>query len=150
MQLFSYELRQINAIDHKCDGQMRRPKPTEIDTLAMHYHNASIEMEGHDFSMEDCKKIITGYMQNDELFVWVDDNDEIIATVQDGIYVTDVGGLHAGLNPISGDFNVQGTGFVIKNGKIDRQKLRQMYTDMQEIQHLMPENTIQYLPLKRD
>lgn len=46
--------------------------------------------------------------------------DEIIATVEDGIYVTDVGGLHAGLNPISGDFNVQGTGFVIKNGKIDR------------------------------
>lgn len=46
--------------------------------------------------------------------------DEIIATVQDGIFVTEVGGLHAGLNPISGDFNVQGTGFVIKNGKIDR------------------------------
>ncbi|MBQ8433663.1 MAG: TldD/PmbA family protein [Clostridia bacterium] len=46
--------------------------------------------------------------------------DEIIATVEDGIYVTDVGGLHAGLNPISGDFNVQGSGFVIKNGKIDR------------------------------
>ena len=89
MQLFSYELRQINAIDHKCDGQMRRPKPTEIDTLAMHYHNASNEMEGHDFSMEDCKKIITGYMQNDELFVWVDDNDQIIATVNktlDGNY----------------------------------------------------------------
>ena len=46
--------------------------------------------------------------------------DEIIATVEDGIYLTDVGGLHAGLNPISGDFNVQGSGFVIKNGKIDR------------------------------
>ena len=46
--------------------------------------------------------------------------DQIIATVQDGIYLTEVGGGHAGLNPISGDFNVQGTGFVIKNGKIDR------------------------------
>ena len=89
MQLFSYELRQINAIDHKCDGQMRRPKPTEIDTLAMHYHNASNEMEGHDFSMEDCKNIVEGYMQNDELFVWVDDNDEITATankILDGNY----------------------------------------------------------------
>ena len=89
MQLFSYELRQINAIDHKCDGRMRRPKTTEIDTLAMHYHNASMEMEGHDFSMEDCKKIITGYMQNDELFVWVDDNDQITATankILDGNY----------------------------------------------------------------
>lgn len=89
MSLFSYELRQINTINYKCDGHMRRPKPTEIDTLAMHYHNASIEMEGHDFSLEDCKKIITGYIQNDELFVWVDDNDEIVATankILDGDY----------------------------------------------------------------
>lgn len=46
--------------------------------------------------------------------------DEIIATIEDGVYVTEVGGLHAGLNPISGDFNVQASGFIIKDGKIDR------------------------------
>ena len=46
--------------------------------------------------------------------------DQIIASVENGIFVTEVGGLHAGLNPISGDFNVQATGFVIKNGQIDR------------------------------
>lgn len=46
--------------------------------------------------------------------------DEIISTVENGVYITEVGGLHAGLNPISGDFNVQSTGFVIKDGKIDR------------------------------
>lgn len=46
--------------------------------------------------------------------------DEIIATVEDGIFVTEVNGLHAGLNPISGDFNVQASGFTIKNGKLDR------------------------------
>ncbi len=45
--------------------------------------------------------------------------DEIIATVEDGIYITEVNGLHAGLNPISGDFNVQSSGFLIKNGKLD-------------------------------
>ena len=44
--------------------------------------------------------------------------DEIIATVEKGIYVTDVAGLHAGLNPISGDFNVQSKGFLIENGKL--------------------------------
>lgn len=44
--------------------------------------------------------------------------DEIIATVDDGIYVCEVNGLHAGLNPISGDFNVQASGFEIKNGKV--------------------------------
>ncbi len=46
--------------------------------------------------------------------------DEIIASVENGIYVTEVNGLHAGLNPISGAFNVQASGFVIKDGKIDR------------------------------
>lgn len=46
--------------------------------------------------------------------------DEIIATVEDGLYITDVQGLHAGLNPISGDFNVQSKGFLIKNGKLDQ------------------------------
>lgn len=46
--------------------------------------------------------------------------DEIIATVDNGIFVTEVNGLHAGLNPISGAFNVQASGFVIKDGKIDR------------------------------
>lgn len=44
--------------------------------------------------------------------------DEIIATVNDGIYITEVNGLHAGLNPISGDFNVQSSGYLIKDGKI--------------------------------
>ena len=45
--------------------------------------------------------------------------DEIIATIEDGIFITQVNGLHAGLNPISGDFNVQSAGFIIKNGKLD-------------------------------
>lgn len=55
------------------------------------------------------------YLEQGEL-----SKDEIIASVENGIFVTEVGGLHAGLNPISGDFNVQATGFVIKNGQIDR------------------------------
>ena len=46
--------------------------------------------------------------------------DEIISTVEEGIYITEVNGLHAGLNPISGDFNVQSSGYMIKNGKIDK------------------------------
>lgn len=44
--------------------------------------------------------------------------DEIISTVKEGIYLTEVNGLHAGLNPISGDFNVQSCGFMIRDGKI--------------------------------
>lgn len=44
--------------------------------------------------------------------------EEVIATVKKGIYVTEVNGLHAGLNPISGAFNVQASGFMIEDGKI--------------------------------
>ena len=44
--------------------------------------------------------------------------DEIIATVEDGLYITDVQGLHAGLNPVSGDFSAQASGFRIEQGKI--------------------------------
>lgn len=46
--------------------------------------------------------------------------DQIIETIDEGIFVTEVNGLHAGLNPISGDFNVQASGFTIKNGKLER------------------------------
>lgn len=42
--------------------------------------------------------------------------EEIIKTVDKGILVTEVNGLHAGLNPISGAFNVQGSGYLIENG----------------------------------
>lgn len=45
---------------------------------------------------------------------------ELFEEVGDGVYITDVTGLHAGLNPQSGNFSLQSTGFLIKNGKRDR------------------------------
>ncbi|MGN1317427.1 MAG: TldD/PmbA family protein [Lachnospirales bacterium] len=44
--------------------------------------------------------------------------DELIADVENGIYITDVTGLHAGANSISGDFSLAAEGFKIENGKI--------------------------------
>lgn len=44
--------------------------------------------------------------------------EELIASIEDGIYITDISGLHAGLDIISGDFNVQSSGRLIKNGKL--------------------------------
>ena len=35
----------------------------------------------------------------------------------EGIYVTDLAGLHAGANPITGEFSLAATGFVIEDGK---------------------------------
>ena len=48
------------------------------------------------------------------------DREELFKDVGDGVYITDVQGLHAGLNPQSGNFSLQSTGFLIKNGKLDR------------------------------
>ena len=46
--------------------------------------------------------------------------DELVSEVKDGILITEVTGLHAGANAISGDFSLAAEGFVIKNGKIGR------------------------------
>lgn len=46
--------------------------------------------------------------------------DDMVSSVENGVYVTSVQGLHAGLNPISGSFNLQSSGFMIENGKITK------------------------------
>ena len=46
--------------------------------------------------------------------------DEILQQVSNGIYVTDVQGLHAGLNAISGDFSLSASGFLIEDGKVTK------------------------------
>ena len=43
--------------------------------------------------------------------------EELFQEVGNGVYITDVSGLHAGLNPQSGNFSLQSTGFMIENGK---------------------------------
>ena len=46
--------------------------------------------------------------------------EELLADLGNGLLITDFDGLHAGVNPISGDFNLKCAGFVIENGKISR------------------------------
>jgi len=43
--------------------------------------------------------------------------DEMIAGVEKGVLITDMAGLHSGVNPVSGDFSVSAEGFLIENGK---------------------------------
>ena len=43
--------------------------------------------------------------------------DELFALVGDGIFITEINGLHAGANPVSGDFSLQSAGFMIRGGK---------------------------------
>ncbi len=42
---------------------------------------------------------------------------ELFEMVGDGIYITDVQGLHAGMNSKSGNFSLQAAGYLIKNGQ---------------------------------
>lgn len=45
---------------------------------------------------------------------------ELISGIEEGLLITDLAGLHAGANPITGDFSAQSSGFLIENGKITR------------------------------
>lgn len=46
--------------------------------------------------------------------------EEMIKSLDEGLLITSLQGLHASLNPISGDFSGQASGFLIENGKIVR------------------------------
>ena len=43
--------------------------------------------------------------------------DELLAKAGEGVYINSLGGLHAGADPISGDFSLQSSGFMIRDGK---------------------------------
>ena len=46
--------------------------------------------------------------------------DELLGKLGDGLYITDLSGLHAGVNPVSGDFSLQAAGFLVEGGKKTR------------------------------
>lgn len=46
--------------------------------------------------------------------------EELLRRAGDGLYVTDVAGLHSGVNPVSGTFSVGATGRLIEDGELGR------------------------------
>lgn len=44
--------------------------------------------------------------------------EEMLSSIQEGVYINDVQGLHAGMNMQSGNFSLQAAGFMIRDGKI--------------------------------
>lgn len=46
--------------------------------------------------------------------------DKAVKSMKKGIIITDLAGTHAGANPISGDFSLQASGFLVENGEIVR------------------------------
>ena len=43
--------------------------------------------------------------------------EELLKKAGNGVYINSLGGLHAGANPITGDFSLQSAGFLIENGE---------------------------------
>ncbi len=46
--------------------------------------------------------------------------DDMIKSMDKGIIITDIHGLHAGINPTSGDFSLSSNGLLVENGKVVR------------------------------
>lgn len=44
--------------------------------------------------------------------------EDLFKKIKKGVYITSITGLHAGLNPQSGDFSLQAEGFIVENGKV--------------------------------
>ena len=67
--------------------------------------------------------------------------DDLFAKVGNGVYITGVTGLHSGMNPQSGDFSLQASGFEIKDGKKGKPfdlitasgNLLEVFKDVQEV-----------------
>ncbi len=46
--------------------------------------------------------------------------DELLSLAGNGIFITELKGLHAGANPVTGDFSLESAGFLIEDGKLGR------------------------------
>lgn len=44
--------------------------------------------------------------------------EEMLSSIKEGVYITELSGLHSGMNQHSGNFSLQCAGFMIKDGKI--------------------------------
>jgi len=47
-------------------------------------------------------------------------HEDMIKGIEKGVLITDLAGLHSGVNPVSGDFSVSADGFLIEGGKVIR------------------------------
>lgn len=45
--------------------------------------------------------------------------EQLFEKIQNGVYIIGLNGLHSGLDPKSGDFSLQGEGYLVKDGKKD-------------------------------
>jgi PmbA protein len=44
--------------------------------------------------------------------------DDLLKTMGDGLVVTELNGMHAGANPITGDFSLSAKGYLVRDGRV--------------------------------
>jgi PmbA protein len=77
--------------------------------------------------------------------------DELVASVDDGLLVQSVTGIHSGVNPISGDFSTGAAGLIIRDGQVAEpvreftiaSTLQRMLLDIVEVG-----NDVDWLPMR--
>ncbi|WP_353092962.1 TldD/PmbA family protein [Tissierella praeacuta] len=67
--------------------------------------------------------------------------EDLIISMDKGIIITDIHGLHAGINPISGDFSLSSNGLLVENGKVIRSLAQitvagNLYTMLKNIKYI--------------
>lgn len=77
-------------------------------------HMTGVKSTGNGFGGIDVTNVV---VESDASLPTLED---LAKELGNGVLITDISGLHAGLNPISGDFSLLSEGFVIENGKIGR------------------------------
>lgn len=67
--------------------------------------------------------------------------EDMIKIMERGIIITDIHGLHAGINPTSGDFSLSSNGLLVENGKVVRPLAQitvagNLYTMLKDIKYI--------------
>lgn len=79
-RLLSYILDKVNDIDRACDGRMEMAEYGDLEMLAHTRKAAAFEMEGLDLNLDDCREDVGCMIEDGILFVWRNDDGEIVAT----------------------------------------------------------------------
>ena len=116
----------LNSSPFDAEGAPRAVTPLiEAGTLAAYLHDSYTARRQGDGTHSTANAERSGYrsppsVSTSNLVVSPGEGsfEELLAQAGEGVYVTDVAGLHSGVNPVSGTFSVGATGRLIAGGEL--------------------------------
>ena len=79
MQLFAYSLDSLLPLNREVSGSAERATLDDLETLAQYRQAMSIEMEGFEFSLSECREKMRGDIERGVFYVWRE-GGEIVST----------------------------------------------------------------------